>query len=198
MLENNKKSNLTLSEKERDEMQEIFQNSEEIKGQRLLFDDLSKNLKSEDEIKSLLLGNEIIDNPQNKHTLYYEGIEKMLRLITGKGKKSEPSFEILREEKNIFLSRGKHKDTKGIRHFDVRQAYEADMEAAYQIIVNAIVSGMNAYDLYIEFRNKNIESGYYAFLLGNSLSIANNERLLDIYREIKRRERQKEEESMLK
>lgn len=199
MTQKNKKTELKLSENEINEMQEIFQNSEEVKGQRLLFDDLSKNLKTEDEIQKLIFGNEIIDNPQSKHTLYYHGIEKMLRLITGKGKKSDVSFDILREEKNIFLSRGKHKNDKGVRNFDVRQAYEADMESAYNIIVNAITSGMNAYDLYVEFRNQNINSGYYNFLLeSNSHTIASDTRLLDIYRELKRRKREQEEKDIIK
>lgn len=199
MIQKNKKAFLKLSETEKNELQEIFQNSEEIKGQRLLFDDLSKNLKTEDEVKKLIFGNEIIDNPQSKHTLYYHGIEKMLRLITEKGKKSDISFDILREEKNIFLSRGKHKNDKGVRNFDVRQAYETDMDAAYNIIINAITSGMNAFDLYVEFRDQNINSGYYNFLLeNNSHSIASDERLLDVYRELKRRKREQEEKDILK
>lgn len=180
------------------EIQEIFQNSEETKGQRLLFDDLTKNLKTEDEVKALIFGNEIIDNPQSKHTIYYHGIEKMLRLITGSKKDYNAPLDILREEKKIFLARGKQKDAKGVRHFDVRQAFETDMDAAYNIILKAITKGLSAYDLYIEFRNENINLGYYDYLLeSNAHSIAYDARLLDIYRELKERKRKAETEELL-
>lgn len=199
MSDINKQNQKALTGEEKSEIEEIFQNSEETKGQRLLFDDLAKNLKTEDEVKKLIFGNEIIDDPQSKHSIYYNGIEKMLRIITRSGKNATSvSFEILREEKNIFLARGKQKDHKGIRHFDVRQAYEVDMDAAYDIILKAITSGMDPYDLYIDFRNENINKGYYNYLIeGNSLSIANDPRLLDIYRELKNRQRDIEMDELL-
>jgi len=185
----NKKQEKKLSQQEELEIQEIFQNSEETKGHRLLFDDLANGFKSEDEVKQLIFGNEIIDNPQSKHTIYYKGIEKMLRMITHSNKKSStPSFDILREEKNIFLARGKQKNSKGVRDFDVRQAYEADMDAAYNIILKGITNGISAYDLYIQFRDENIRLGYYDYLLdSNAHSIADDARLLNIYRELKDR-----------
>lgn len=199
MAEINKKHGKELSEKEIEEIEEIFHDSEIVKGQRLLFDDLTKNFKSEDEIKTLIFGNEIIDNPQNKHTIYYKGIEKMLRMITHSGaKKSSRSYDILREEKNIFLARGKQKDAKGVRNFDVRQAYEQDMDAAYNIILQGITKGISGYDLYIQFRNENISLGYYDYLLDtNAHSIMNDARLLDIYRELKERKRKKEIEELV-
>lgn len=199
MSEINKKKTGKLSQSEKNEIQELFQSSEETKGQRMLFDDLAKNLKSEDEVKKLIFGNEIIDNPQGKHSIYYNGIEKMLRIITRLGKReSDISFDILREEKNIFLARGKQKDSKGVRHFDVRQSFESDMDGAYNIILKAVTSGMSAYELYIDFRNENINLGYYNYLLeSNILSISNNPRLLDIYRELKKRQRDGELKKIL-
>ena len=159
--ENVEPQNLSNAEKttrEEGEIFEILQNSQENKGQRLIIDELG-GFKTEDELKRFAFGD--IDDPEKKYEIYYHGIEKLLKLypkpIDKNGKKA---FKLIREEKNIFLNRGK-KLRNGIRKGDARMAYIADMEVAANVIQANYLNGGNLFELFMAFREQNIRLGYF-------------------------------------
>lgn len=159
--ENNTDENPNETQKttqEENEIFEIIQNSEQAKGQILLLDPFGE-FKTEDELKRFAFGD--IDDPEKKYDVYYHGIEKLLKLypkpVDKTGKKA---FKIIREEKNIFLNRGK-KLIKGFRRGDARMAYIPDMETAANIIQSNYLSGGNLFELFMAFREQNIKLGYF-------------------------------------
>lgn len=147
------------SELEDMEIQEIFQRANQEPGDMLLISD-EGDIKSENELQRFVLQD--TDDPAKKHSVYYDGIEKLLRMYPKPSSKAgKEAMKILREEKNIFLTRGKKKDLNGRRGADVRMAYIPDMQIALDIIsYNFINEGKNIWSLYQAFRNKNVELGY--------------------------------------
>jgi hypothetical protein len=160
-LKNNAEQNLSDSEKisqEETEIFEIIQNSEHVKGQRLLLDEFGE-FKTEDELKKFAFGD--VDDPEKKYDVYYHGIEKLLKLYPKPlDKVGKKAFKLVREEKNIFLNRGK-KLKKGIRKGDARMAYLSDMETAANIIQHNYLNGGNLFELFMSFRDQNIKLGYF-------------------------------------
>lgn len=69
--------------------------------------DESGQLKSQNELKTFALGH-IPDDPEQKHKVYYAGIEKLLKRVLPKGDRYKLVREYIREDKNIFLNRGKN------------------------------------------------------------------------------------------
>lgn len=149
-----KQIEISQSEEERNE---LLAKADEIKGMQLYIGE-SGRFGSAEEIRKFALGD--IDDPERKHEIYYKGIEKLLRVTLPKGKQAKKVREIIREEKNIFLNRGKKKDDRGIRGSDARMAYIRDMEIALQIISDCMLNGGTAAYLYEAFRAKNFELGY--------------------------------------
>ncbi len=159
--QNDSDQNSSVSQKtsqEENEIFEILQNSDQVKGQGLLLDPFGQ-FKTEDELKRFAFGD--IDDPEKKYDVYYHGIEKLLKLypkpVDKIGKKA---FKIIREEKNIFLNRGK-KLVKGFRKGDARMAFIPDMEAAANIIQSNYLTGGNLFELFMAFREENIKLGYF-------------------------------------
>lgn len=160
-----------LKEQER---MEILTRVNEKKGMQQIVDD-SGALKSHDEIRQFVLKN--TDDPDKKHEVYYKGIERLLKQIANPkdDEQTKEAFKILREEKNIFLNRGKRKNEKGIRGSDARMAYISDMEEALNIIASCILEGASPIMLYIAFRDKNIERGFYNDLHGRKATSMNGD-----------------------
>ena len=70
------------------------------------------------------------DNPEDKYTIYYQGIRKLLMDFLPKGQQYKKMRDYIYEEKNIFLTRGKAKNSKGIRGGDGR------MTATIQVVID--------------------------------------------------------------
>jgi hypothetical protein len=191
---NKPKTNLSedLRSKRDIEKEEIFQKMNEQKGQQQIIDELGE-LKIHDELKNFKLQD--TDDPEKKYDYYYKGIERLLKQIASpkKNKEMKEAFKVLREEKNIFLNRGKRKNHRGIRGGDARMAYIGDMEIALNIISDCILSGGTPYDLYTGFRGKNIELGYYNDLntlhAAKANSIRNNDNLNEVFEIMKKSKR---------
>jgi hypothetical protein len=65
-------------------------------------------------------------------------------------------------------------------------AYINDMETAANIINENILSGANPLQLYLTFRDRNIELGYYNDLLNSkSLSLRGDDKISDVLAEIR-------------
>src|SRR5690606_17013547 len=119
--ENNEKDLKKKSEEEkkierenrRREIEEILSDANSKTGEQLVLDELG-SVKSQDELKEFALGH-IPDDPEEKYNVYYKGIERLLKKFLPQGEKYKTAREIIREEKKIFLTRGKKLNKKGIR-----------------------------------------------------------------------------------
>src|SRR5688500_11477294 len=120
-------------ERRRQEIEEIFINADKKTSEQTFLDGFG-NLQTEDELKHFSLGS-IPDDPEKKYDVYYKGIERLLKTFLPKGPKNKIVRKMIREEKKIFLTRGKKLDPKGIRHGDSRMGYINDMEMVMNLIV---------------------------------------------------------------
>ena len=164
-----KKQSKSEIEKELERL-EILQKASENKD-RVNLIDMQGEFKSVDERSQLIVSD--TDDPDKKYSLYYKEIEKMLRMVINPrmaDKSTKEAFKILREEKNILLTRGKRKSKRGIRGRDARMGYAKDMEIAAEIIADVILGGSGPLELYIALRDKNIELGYYNDLASGKMS----------------------------
>jgi len=139
-------------DKNEQEILEILAKSDEAKYETLFFD-ADGDLLSVDEKKQILAPNDT-DDPVEKHTLFYKGIQKILNSELPKGKKYKEVKVLVREEINTFLSRGKTKKG-GRRGADARMGYVTDMNTAYEAIIEWAANKESAADLYQRFKELN-------------------------------------------
>ncbi|OJW13444.1 hypothetical protein [Mucilaginibacter sp. 44-25] len=102
-------------------------------------------------------------DPDKSHQIYYQ-IQNILKNNLPKGSDSATKElrAIIREEKNIFLNRGKFKNAYGIRGSDGRMTFiEPFLSEALQISLNWVANGAQPFDLYQSFLDRNTELGYY-------------------------------------
>ncbi|MBO6495626.1 MAG: hypothetical protein JJ978_08675 [Roseivirga sp.] len=148
-----------LEQERRREIEEILSEANSKTGEQLVLDELG-SVKSENELKEFALGH-IPDDPEEKYNVYYKGIEKLLKRFLPKGEKYKSAREVIREEKKIFLTRGKKLNEKGIRGADSRMAYIQDMEEIMNLITKWAFDSRNYFELYSLLRDKNEELGYH-------------------------------------
>ena len=146
-------------EKRQREIEEILSEANAKTGEQLVLDELG-GLKSQNELKEFALGH-IPDDPEQKYDVYYKGVEKLLKKFLPEGDKYKSAREVIREEKKIFLTRGKKLDKKGIRHADSRMGYIQDMEEIMNLITKWAFESRNYFELYSLLRDKNKELGYH-------------------------------------
>jgi hypothetical protein len=146
-------------EKRRREIEEILSEANTKTGEQLVLDELGA-VKSQDELKEFALGH-IPDDPEEKYNVYYKGIEKLLKKFLPEGDKYKAAREVIREEKKIFLTRGKKLNEKGIRGADSRMAYIQDMEEIMNLITKWAFESRNYFELYSLLRDKNENLGYH-------------------------------------
>ena len=147
------------TEKRRREIEEILYNANSKTGEQLVLDELGA-VKSQDELKEFALGH-IPDDPEEKYNVYYKGIERLLKKFLPQGEKYKSAREIIREEKKIFLTRGKKLNEKGIRGADSRMAYIQDMEDIMNLITKWAFESQNYFELYSLIKDKNEKLGYH-------------------------------------
>lgn len=137
----------------------VFLETDKVKGETLFFND-SGGIDVENTIENILKEVSAIDDPDKKYDIYYNGIEKLLRDNLPKGSDNAKARELVREEKCVYLSRGKRKNEKGIRHGDSRMTYIEDAQEMYKMVLTWASSGANMVDLYNTLRQVNIDKGY--------------------------------------
>ena len=121
---------------------------------------LLKASESKEESLFFALLDQQIDDPDEKYELYYNVINKILRDYLPKGKENESARNIIYEEKNTYLTRGRRKDDKGLRHADSRMSYNADLKALVDIVVDWASTNRNPFSLYVKLRDLNKSMGY--------------------------------------
>ncbi len=97
-----------------------------------------------------------IQDPNKSYELYYENIQKFLRMFLPKDNEiSKPIRELV-----CVLLTGKEKDSKGIRHGDSRQSKTSDMEHLIDVLSEWSETPQDFFRLAITLINKNKELGY--------------------------------------
>lgn len=100
-------------------------------------------------------------NPEESHRLYY-GIRNMLMNNLPKGKENKKFRQFVYDEKNLFLNRGEAIKANGLRGSDGRMTYINDfLTEAFSVVSMWVVDGANYYDIFLKFREMNIERGFY-------------------------------------
>lgn len=145
-----------LSEKERERL-ELLQKADQVRGRQLTVDE-DGQLATKSELKQFALGT--VENPGKNHEVYYAGIQRLLLKFLPKGKQNERLRRIIYDEKNVFLSRGKRKDERGIRGADGRMGYLADKDEALTQVIEWARTKQSMGDLYLVFWRLNEKYGY--------------------------------------
>ena len=107
-------------------------------------------------VASSIIGS--VQSPEKAYDLYYRALYSLLK--TNLCSLPQAQRDMIYDQKNIFLTRGKVKNSKGIRGGDSRQAYLEDMEVALEIVIDWVNEGANPVNLYNAFRDKNMELNY--------------------------------------
>ncbi len=152
-----KKDNTKIS-KEEIERREILNKADEIKGEQIKLDLFAGTVSLENEAK-LLLGT-AIDDPEKKHKLYYDGLEKILKKFLPKDKQGKEISRMIRDEKLVFLNRGAARGPDGLRGSDSRMAHIEDIETAIDLVGDWLSQKGTYTDLYMAFYNLNESLGY--------------------------------------
>lgn len=138
---------------------DILIKTEKVRGEQLFIDEDS-NLSSRQELEAFSLANKSIDDPEKKYIAYYQLIEKLLRKHLPKGIEFATARGFIREEKCVYLTRGKRKQRDGRRGADSRMTYIEDAEKIIDIIIKWILDRGTMVELYNHFRELNVKSGY--------------------------------------
>jgi hypothetical protein len=150
-----------LQSEQNDELKRsILAKADENKGEQLTIlptGDIGIN----NEIEALLKAGSIaVDNPEKRYDVYYKGIERLLRKHLPKGRQYAKARSYIREEKNVFLTRGKRIDENGLRHQDSRMGYVDDGEQMLKIIADWVLHNRGMVELYNTLRDLNVKMGY--------------------------------------
>lgn len=143
-------------EKER-ERELILMEADKIKEETFDFD-VDGQIELKSEIGEMIL--EEIDDPEEKHRLYYGVINRLLKKHLPKGDSFKEARDLIYEEKNTYMTRGHRINEKGIRGADGRMSYIDDMHEIVNIVTEWISSKGTTYDLYIRLRDLNVSKGY--------------------------------------
>lgn len=96
-------------------------------------------------------------DPEKSHKIYYT-VRRVLMQNLPNDKKIR---EYIYEQKNIFLTMGKHKKASGTRDGDSRMAYIPHfLETALRLVMDWVIEGSNPADIYNKFYDLNKERGY--------------------------------------
>ncbi len=100
-------------------------------------------------------------DPDTSYRLYYT-IRRILMDNLPSGKKNKKLRQMVYDEKNLFLNRGKQINERGIRGSDGRQAYiPTFLEPTFKTVSQWVVTGGSSFDLFMAFWNLNEAHGFH-------------------------------------
>jgi hypothetical protein len=137
---------------------QILQKAKESKERQLSINLDTQNFEEIDKVKEILSKN--FDDPEEKFDLYYKAIRKVIMKYLPKGKEFKEERQIIYDEKNIFLTRGKAKDQNGIRGGDSRMGYSDDMYELVNLITDWAGTTQDPVDLYQRIYDLNDKYNY--------------------------------------
>lgn len=141
------------------EREELLRRSKENTHLQLQFDGGTGELKEVDELRQLI--GQQFENPQEKHSAYYMGIQKVLKVYLPSGQNFKEARDIIYDEKNVFLNLGKKKsDNNGIRGSDGRMTYQPVMNEIVDLLVKWVAESQNPFTLYNMLYDLNEKHGY--------------------------------------
>lgn len=149
---------LELEKQKKIEELEILQKAKETQGRQLTIDIENGQLKEVDELNELI--DKKFDNPEEKHSLFYNGIQNLLAKYLPRGKQFAEQRKIINEEKLIFLNRGVAKKPDGTRGSDSRMTYAEDMNEMAKLISDWVLTSQDYVDLYLRLFRLNEKYGY--------------------------------------
>ena len=145
--------------KEDMERLELLQNIHEKKGRQLRIDTDKGDLTEINELREMITRKG--ENPDEKYRLYYNGIRHLLMKYLPKGKEFKEARQLIYDEKNVFLNRGKKKsDNDGIRKSDGRMTYQEFMNEMLDLITMWASQSQNPIDLYNMLYDLNEKHNY--------------------------------------
>ncbi|NEV93447.1 hypothetical protein G3567_04690 [Psychroflexus sp. YR1-1] len=159
-MENKKKTakDIELEKLKNIEKLEILQKAKETQGKQLTINIEDGGLKEIDELKELI--DQKFDNPEEKHSLFYNGIQNLLKKYLPKGKEYAEQRKIIHEEKLIFLNRGVALKPDGTRGSDSRMTYAEDMNEMAKLISDWVLTSQDFVDLYLKLYELNEKYDY--------------------------------------
>ncbi len=137
---------------------EILQRSKETQGKQLIINIDDGQLKEIDELKELI--DKKFDNPEEKHSLFYNGIQNLLKKYLPTGKEFSEQRKIIHQEKLIFLNRGVALKPDGTRGSDSRMTYAEDMNEMAKLISDWVLTSQDFVDLYLRLNHLNEKYEY--------------------------------------
>lgn len=169
------------SEQQELERMELLRAAAQVNGKQLQFDISSNELKEVDEWKEMI--GKQFENPDDKYKAYYDGIHRVLKQYLPAGKRFKEARDLIYDEKNVFLNRGKKKsDNNGIRGSDGRMAFQPVMDEMVDLIIRWSVESRNPFTLYNTLFELNDRHGYgHEEYDGTSLNYANAMRRMKEY-----------------
>lgn len=100
-------------------------------------------------------------DPEKSHRLYYS-MRKILADNLPSGKANKKLRQMIYDEKNVFLNRGKALDSSGKRGSDGRMTFVSTfMEPAFNSVAEWVKSGGSPFDAYMAFYNLNETFGFH-------------------------------------
>jgi hypothetical protein len=156
--ENKKKQENKVDDKKHFEKLEILRRAKDPKEKQLTANFDTNSFEVRDRLKEIL--NKSFEDPEAKYNLYYNGIRKVLMQYLPKGKAFEKERQIIYDEKNVFLNRGKAKDKAGIRGSDGRMTYNDDMSELADLIADWVMTTQDPVDLYQRLYDLNEKYNY--------------------------------------
>lgn len=157
----NKDTKKTKSELSKEDLErlELLQKAHEKKGKQLRIDIDKGDLTEINEIRELL--GKRNEDPEEKYNLYYKGITNLLKKYLPKGRPFKEGRQLIYDEKNVFLNRGKKKsDNNGIRKSDGRMTFQPVMGEMLDLITQWVSASLNPVDLYNMLYDLNEKYGY--------------------------------------
>lgn len=147
-----------VDEKKHQEKLEILRRTKDPKEKQLVVNFESETLEEIDRVKEIL--NKKFDDPEEKYNLYYNGIRKVLMDYLPKGSSFKVERQIIYDEKNVFLNRGKAKNKFGYRGSDGRMTYNEDMNELTDLITDWVMTSQDPVDLYQRLYDLNEKYNY--------------------------------------
>ncbi len=156
--ENPKKKKTELSPEDLERL-EMLQKAHEKQGRQLQIDIEKGDLREVNEIRELL--GKKSDDPEEKYNMYYKGIGRLLKSYLPNDKQFKAARQLIYDEKNIFLNRGKRLcDNNGIRGSDGRMTYQEYMNEMLDLVAKWVSESQNPVDLYNMLYELNEKHGY--------------------------------------
>ena len=141
------------------ERMELLQRASETEGRQLRINLTTGGMQEIDELREAL--GKAFEDPEEKYRVYYKGIRKVLMDYLPKGDEFKEARDIIYDEKNVFLNRGKKKsDNNGVRGSDGRMTFQPVMNEMLDIIVRWVSESQNPFALYHMLYELNEKHGY--------------------------------------